>query len=71
MVSALVSIVIDCATARTEHLNIAWVEGFAILMAVVVSSNITAYNDYIKERWLMSLNDVARSRKRVSVWRNG
>jgi hypothetical protein len=50
MVAAVVSIIIDCSTADSSHLATAWVEGFAILVAVAVCTNVTAFNDYQKER---------------------
>jgi len=46
MVSACVSIIIELATATPDHRPTAWVEGFAILVAVAVCTNVTAFNDY-------------------------
>ena len=48
--AAIASIVIDCSTSDSDHLAYAWVEGFSILVAVMVCSNVTAVNDYQKER---------------------
>jgi len=31
---------------EVDHRDIAWIEGFAILMAVLISSGITTTNDY-------------------------
>lgn len=50
VVAAVVSIVIDVSTSDESHRSTAWVEGFAILVAVMVCSNVTAFNDYQKER---------------------
>lgn len=62
IVSALISIIIETATADDDHRSIAWIEGiqfqnsyhhpigFAILVAVMIVSNVTAANDYQKER---------------------
>ena len=52
--AAVASIAIDVGTASDSNRSIAWVEGniykifsgFAILMAVVISVNATAINDY-------------------------
>ena len=71
MVAAVVSIVIDVSTADDSHRTTAWVEGFAILVAVAVCSNVTAFNDWQKERQFQKLNKVADERKRVTVWRGG
>ena len=44
---SILSIGISLGTEwNTDMRNIAWVEGFAIFMAVVVSSTVTAGNDY-------------------------
>ena len=40
-------------------------------MAVIICATVTAGNDYQKERQFLKLNDVADSRKRVTVKRNG
>lgn len=45
----MISIVISMATAEHDELGIAWVEGFAILVAVFVCSIVGATNDYKKE----------------------
>ena len=50
MVAAIISIVIEVATATDSHRSTAWIEGFAILVAVAVCANVTAINDYQKER---------------------
>ena len=50
LVAAILSIIIDVATAPAEERSHAWVEGFAILVAVFVCSTVTAGNDYQKER---------------------
>ena len=56
-------------TATPEHRGTAWIEGFAVLMAVVISATVTAANDYEKERQFIKLNDVADSRKKATVLR--
>jgi 1,4-dihydroxy-2-naphthoate octaprenyltransferase len=50
IVAALVSIVIETATAEESHRATAWVEGFAILIAVFVCSMVSSVNDYQKEK---------------------
>ena len=50
MVAAVVSIIIEMGTAKGEKLKIAWIEGFAILMAVFICAFVTAINDWQKEK---------------------
>jgi len=47
MVAAVVSIAIEMATS--DHPEIAWIEGVAILIAVALSSGITTVNDFHKQ----------------------
>jgi hypothetical protein len=44
LVASIVSIVIEVSTSDEEHRSISWIEGFAILSAVMVSANVTALN---------------------------
>jgi hypothetical protein len=44
LVASVVSIVIEVATANDTHRSTAWIEGFAILIAVMVCANVTAIN---------------------------
>jgi len=46
IVSAIVSITIELATADASHRAYAWIEGFAIFVAVFVCATVTAVNDY-------------------------
>jgi len=46
IVAALVSIIISVSTADDHDRSHAWIEGFAILVAVWVCSMVTAVNDY-------------------------
>ncbi|CAD8110921.1 unnamed protein product [Paramecium sonneborni] len=71
LVASIVSIIIGVATADDDHRSLAWIEGFAIFIAVFVCCNVTAVNDYQKERQFQSLNQMADSRKTVTVWRDG
>lgn len=57
--------------AKEDERKLAWLEGFAILVAVFVCATVTAVNNYQKERQFMKLNSVADEKKRVSVWRSG
>lgn len=46
VVAALISIAIEVGTASDDHRGTAWIEGFAILVAVFVCASVTAVNDY-------------------------
>ena len=48
LVSACLSIALQTGTADPEDRSIAWIEGFAILIAVFVCATVTAVNDYQK-----------------------
>lgn len=49
IVCAFLSITIDMSLADADHRNMAWVEGTAILVAVLVVSSVGAYNDWAKD----------------------
>ena len=46
ILASFASMIIDVSTAEESHRAYAWVEGFSILVAVMVCSNVTAVNDY-------------------------
>jgi len=48
IVAAIVSIIVEVVTAHDEEKSVAWIEGFAILVAVFISSGITTANNYEK-----------------------
>lgn len=70
IVASFVSIGISVGTEE-DHRETAWIEGFAIFMAVVISSLVQSGNDYQKEKQFQKLNKVADDRKKVLVYRNG
>jgi len=49
IVCAIVVIPIEVGFAKDEERKVAWVEGFAILIAVAVCSLVGAGSDYAKE----------------------
>ncbi len=59
------------AVSTPKKRETAWIEGVAILIAVAVVANVTAINNYQKERQFQKLNEVADSRKEVTVRRDG
>ena len=50
MVASVVSIGIEVGTAKPSMRSTAWIEGVAVLIAVLISATVTAVNDYQKER---------------------
>lgn len=46
LVAAVFSIAIEVGTAKEEKRSTAWIEGFAILVAVFVCATVTSVNDY-------------------------
>ena len=46
--ASIVSIAIEVGTATPEHRSTAWIEGAAVMMAVLISATVTAVNDYQK-----------------------
>ncbi|KRX11210.1 P-type ATPase, cytoplasmic domain N [Pseudocohnilembus persalinus] len=71
IVAAIVSIIIEVSTSESHERAYSWIEGFAILVAVMVCSLVTAINDYQKEKQFQLLNKVADDRKTLTVIRNG
>lgn len=71
IVASFLSIAIEVGTAKPNQRATAWIEGFAVLVAVAICATVTAVNDYQKERQFLKLNSVADSRKRVTVRRKG
>jgi magnesium-transporting ATPase (P-type) len=69
--ASLISMIIEVSTAENDHRSTAWIEGFAVLIAVAICSLVTAINNYSKERQFQQLNNVADERKRVTVRRDG
>lgn len=59
LVAALLSIGLEVGMAPDDERKLAWLEGFAILVAVFVCSMVTAVNNYQKERQFLKLNSVA------------
>lgn len=46
LAASVLSIAIEVGTADDSHKSLAWIEGFAIFIAVFVCCNVTAVNDY-------------------------
>lgn len=50
IVASIISIVIDMSTAEPNKRATAWIEGVAIMVAVMICATVSAVNDYQKER---------------------
>ena len=48
MVAAVLSIALEVGTASAAERSKAWIEGFAVLIAVFVCAFVTSVNDYQK-----------------------
>lgn len=48
LVASVVSIIVKCATADEHEISTAWVEGFAIFVAVAVCASVAATVYFIK-----------------------
>lgn len=70
VVAGIVSIIINMVMEKDQR-NIAWIEGFAILVAVALVVIVTVLNDLKKEREFQKLNDQAEAGKKITVIRNG
>ena len=69
-VAAIVSLVLGATLSNGDDADVGWVEGVAILMAVIIVATVTAVNEWQKEKQFRALNDV-KNNKPVKVMRGG
>lgn len=69
IVAAVISLILGLAVEKNK--STAWIDGFAILMAVVVVVLVTAFNDYSKELQFQSLQKQIKQDHTFAVIRNG
>jgi Ca2+-transporting ATPase len=69
MVCALVSITIDMSTAKGHDLYHAWVDGFAIMVAVLVVSGVGSVVDYRKEAEFVRKRNETEDAKKIDIIR--
>ena len=67
VITMLILLIFLCAPPQ----DIAWIEGFAILVAVVIVVFITALNDWTKDKQFRGLQKKLDSDTRFSVLRDG
>ena len=53
---AVLSIILQVGFSPADERSIAWIDGFAILVAVVIVISVGSGNDYQKERQFRKLN---------------
>jgi len=70
IVAGIAAIIIDMIMNSHER-EIAWIEGFAILLAVAIIVVVTATNNLKKEKEFLKLNEEAESGKTITIIRNG
>lgn len=70
IVAAVVSIILEVVFNSPQKRKTAWIEGFSIIVAVMAISLVTAFNNYQKELQFRKLNEVADSRKMITVRRD-
>lgn len=68
MIAALFSVILGTTVEKPEEME--WIDGVAILVAVVVVVSIASVNDYSKEKQFRKLN-AAKNDKLVKVIREG
>jgi Ca2+ transporting ATPase len=56
---------------QTKEPNVEWIEGAAILVAVLVVVFVTSFNDWSKERQFRGLQSKIDSDQKISVCRDG
>jgi magnesium-transporting ATPase (P-type) len=70
MISAIFSIVVN-TIVQVEFRHIAWIDGFAILCAVMISASVSSINDYQKDKQFRELNEISANSKNITVTRDG
>jgi Ca2+ transporting ATPase len=70
IVAGIADIILEMIIATGER-EIAWIEGFAILVSVFIVTVVTAGNNLKKEKEFARLNQEAESGKKISIIRNG
>jgi len=70
IVCAIVSVTFDMILADEEDRNIAWIDGFAIMVAVAVVSGVGSVVDYRKEVEFVKKRNETQGKKVVTVLRD-
>lgn len=62
---------VDTTSSDSTESTAGWIEGVAIIVAVIVVVFVTAFNDWSKERQFRGLQAKIEGDQRVNVLRNG
>ena len=66
IVCAIISIIVEVSIAENSEIrSIAWIDGFAILIAVFICSTVQAFNDNQKAKQFQCLTHIANAKKTV------
>jgi len=68
-VAGVVSLILGLTVG--EHPETEWIEGFAIILAVVVVVLVTGVNDYEKQKKFIALQEANQNTKKVEIIRDG
>jgi Ca2+ transporting ATPase len=69
-IAGVANIIINMIMEK-DHRSTAWIEGFAILLAVAIVVIVQAVNDLKKEKEFQKLNEEVENGKRITIVRNG
>lgn len=69
-IAGVANIIINMIT-EADHRETAWIEGFAILLAVAIVVIVQAVNDLKKEKEFQKLNEEVENGKRILIIRDG
>lgn len=68
IIASIVSIVVEEVLADdAAERETAWLDGFAIMLAVIICAFVSAFNNYEKEKQFQELQEVADKRKEVNI----
>jgi Ca2+-transporting ATPase len=72
-ISIIVSMIFEKDHRETGNrlIILAWIEGFAILVAVFIVSGVGSWNDYKKEEQFLQLYAFSKADEKVTATRNG
>lgn len=69
-IAGVANIIINMITEK-DHRETAWIEGFAILLAVAIVVIVQAVNDLKKEKEFQKLNEEVENGKKITIIRDG
>lgn len=71
LVCAAVQISIEMGFSPPEKRNMAWIEGFAIFLGVLIVAGVGSWNDYQKEKQFLKLQAESDKENTIVSMRNG